>query len=87
MSRTTLVLICAAAMAGCAGITKQPAVIEMPIVRYVPIPADLTTPCKIAQPQSDTVAEAVRVARLRRDALEKCNADKAQISALQGTAQ
>lgn len=49
---------------------------------YVPIDASLTEPCPIAE---GPVADALIVARQRRAALEKCNSDKAQIRAIQGT--
>jgi len=76
-----------ALLSGCATTAAKPAptVLSVPVTRYVPIPATLTAPCAITEPAAMTVGEAVRVARERKAALQKCNADKAQIRAIQGT--
>ncbi len=50
-----------------------PQVVTQTVTKYVAIPEDLTHPCPIEQPLSRTVAEAVRVARARKDALVECN--------------
>ena len=79
--RTILLLaICLVLLAllGCAGQTRQPApvtpaVVTQTVTKYVSAPDDLTTPCPIEQPKARTVAEAVRVARARKDALVTCN--------------
>lgn len=81
------VVFAAVAMTGCAAVAPKPVVLTVPVTRYVPIPDTLTAPCTIASPANFTVVEAVRVARERRASLERCNADKASIRAIQGTKQ
>jgi len=80
-------IVAIAALTGCAttGTKPAPTIVQVPVTRYVPIPGELTAPCDIAEPQALTVGEAVRVARERKAALQRCNADKAQIQAIQGT--
>lgn len=76
------------ALAGCASAPARivpPDVVRVPVTRYVPIPASLTTPCPIAEPKALTVGQAVSVARERKRALEVCNAQLDQIRAQQGT--
>jgi hypothetical protein len=53
-------------VAGCAAQTK-------------PDYSDLLQPCPIAQPTRYTAHEVTRVANERRNALVKCNADKAKL--------
>lgn len=50
-----------------------PQVVTTTVTKYVQVPSELTQPCPIEQPLSRTVAEAVRVARARKDALVACN--------------
>lgn len=81
IARTLILLaICLVllAMCGCAEQVKPiipvtPQVVTTTVTKYVQVPAELTQPCTIEQPQSRTVAEAVRVARARKDALITCN--------------
>lgn len=78
-----------AALAGCA--TQEPKVtvprvVETVVPTYVPIPAELTQRCPISLPRNKTVGEAVRVARARRAALAKCNAQLKAIREIQGKA-
>jgi hypothetical protein len=75
-----LLILCFALLAqyGCAQQAKPiipvtPTVVTQTVTQYVSVPAELTTACPIEQPQSRTVAEAVRVARARKDALIQCN--------------
>ncbi|PXV60900.1 hypothetical protein SAMN04487785_1136 [Dyella jiangningensis] len=64
------------ALFGCAPVKQEPVtphVVTQTVTKYVSVPDDLTTPCPIDQPKARTVAEAVRVARARKDALITCN--------------
>jgi hypothetical protein len=78
--RTILLLLLFAvllALFGCAPVKPQmpvtPQVVTQTVTQYVSVPAELTQPCPIEQPKARTVAEAVRVARARKDALTVCN--------------
>jgi hypothetical protein len=51
-----------------------PQIVQVPVTKYVPVPAELTAACPKAKPEKRTVAEAVRVAKARGDALDQCNA-------------
>lgn len=65
-------LVC---LAGCAQQPiKPPEVVRVTVPVPVKVSPELTTPCPIAKPTDNTVAEAVRVARERRASLEACNA-------------
>lgn len=70
------------ALAGCATAPKaspQVELIEVPVRQYVPVSHELRAllaPCPIA---TGPLREVVRVARLRREGLERCNGDKAAI--------
>jgi len=65
-------LLTIALLAGCAGKGDlvRTEVVELPRSVYVPIPAELTQPCPIAE---GPLAKAVEVARQRRESLEACN--------------
>jgi hypothetical protein len=72
-------------LAGCPETVKPvavPQVVRVQVPVYVPIPAELTQDCPIAEPTSLKVEEAVRVANARKVALQNCNADKAALRAL-----
>lgn len=58
---------------------KPPKVVEVIVTKIVPVPAELTEPCKQHAPQAKTVAEAVRIANARKLALDECSARMAQI--------
>jgi hypothetical protein len=73
MPRRLWLLTCLVALSACAAHPVVPTVVKVPVVRYVPVPAGLTTPCEIVEPTDRTVGEAVRVARARRASLEQCN--------------
>lgn len=84
-----LLLACCILLAlfGCAEQVKPitpvtPQVVTTTVTKYVQVPAQLTQPCPIEQPLSRTVAEAVRVARARKDALIQCNHQLDQIRSL-----
>jgi len=89
--RHLFVLTALALLTACAQqptLPPAPAIVRVPQTTYVPITASLTAPCAIAEPPPHpTVGDALRVARERKAALEACNADKAQIRAVQGTPQ
>lgn len=75
MRRRFGLLILIALLSACAApVPKAPTVVQVPITRYVAVPDALTAPCPVAMPKANTVAEAIRVARERRAALERCNA-------------
>lgn len=86
MSRALWVLIALLpVLSGCPETVKPvpvPQVVRVQVPVYVPIPADLTQDCPIAEPTSLKVEEAVRIANARKVALQNCNADKAAIRAL-----
>lgn len=85
MSRALWVLIVCAALAGCHEAAKPiavPQVVRVQVPVYVPIPAELTQDCPIAEPASLKVEEVVRVANARKVALANCNADKAALRSL-----
>lgn len=75
-----LVIAILIALAGCAQVQPKPVLV--PVTKYVPVPAALTQPCPIAEPEDHTVAEAVKVARERKTALAVCNAQLEQIREL-----
>ena len=86
MSRAIGLLIVVVALAGCAHqppAVVTPSVVTQTVTRYVAVPDELTTPCPVALPTNRTVAEAVRVARARRDALDQCNRQLDAIRSLQ----
>lgn len=71
-----LVFVVLLALFGCTPVKPQPVipqVVTQTVTKYVAIPDELTQPCPIEQPLSRTVAEAVRIARARKDALVECN--------------
>ena len=62
--------------------TKPPKVVEVIVTKIVPVPAELTEPCKQHAPTEKTVAEAVRMANLRKAALDECSSRMARIRGL-----
>jgi hypothetical protein len=80
------VLFLGAVVAGCAAEqTKPPKVVEVVVTKYVKVPADLTKHGKVPMPQTRSVEEAVRVARVRRTDLEVCYGNLDAIEGLGGT--
>lgn len=73
------------ALAGCTSAPPKTVVLTVNKDVYVPVPKALTAHCPIEEPNNYTVPEVVRVARVRKAALQKCNADKDAIRAIQGT--
>lgn len=51
-----------------------PTVIEVPVTRYVPVPAALTAPCQAPPLAGRTVADVVAASNARKLALDRCNA-------------
>lgn len=88
IARTLLLLaVCFVLLAlfGCTPVKPQPVtpqVVTQTVTKYVSVPAELTQPCPIEAPRARTVAEAVRVARARKDALIECNHQLDQIRSL-----
>lgn len=85
MPRLAGLLITCVVLAGCGQAPVKPAmtqVVTQTVTQYVPVPEALTTPCPVAERQSSTVAEAVRIAKARRDALERCNGQLEAIRSL-----
>ena len=62
-----------------------PKIVQVEVVKYVPIPAELTEPCEEYAPREQTNAEAKRLALVRLESLKGCNADKARIRQLGGS--
>lgn len=74
-----------ALLSGCQTTPKlpeQPKIVQVEVVKYVPVPEELTRPCQIGEAQAQTYAEAKRLALVRREYLIECNKDKARIRAL-----
>ena len=86
MPRAFRLLIVAALLVLPACATKPavvtPRVVTQTVTKYVAVPDELTAPCPIEQPKLRTVAEAVRVAKARKDALEQCNRQLGEIRGL-----
>lgn len=61
---------------------QPPKVVEVVVTKIVPVPDELTEPCKQHAPQAKTVAEAIRIANARKLALDECSARMAQIRKL-----
>lgn len=80
-----LALIAALALSGCQSAPKPiqpPKVVEVPVTKIVPVPAELTGPCRQPAKQDNSVAEAVRLANERKAALDECSGRMARIRSL-----
>lgn len=76
-------LILALALTGCASQPIQPPkVVEVVVTKLVPVPAELSRDCEHHAPKAKTVAEAVRLANLRKAALDECSTRMAKIRSL-----
>jgi hypothetical protein len=77
-------------LAGCASAPPAPepvpALIKVPVTKYVPVPADLTKPCPIQRAKARTVEAVVAAYNANVTSLQGCNADKAAIRKLEGSA-
>ncbi len=80
--RAIAVIACLLLTACASKPTKPPKVVEVIVEKIVPVPAELTEPCKQHAPQAKTVAEAIRIANARKLALDECSARMAQIRKL-----
>ena len=70
---------------GCAPVqTKAPARVVERVV-YVPVPAELTSPLPVYVRQAETFGEAWQQAERNTNTLERCNADRAAVQAIQGS--
>ena len=70
---------------GCAPVqTKQPARVVERVV-YVPVPAQLTEPLPVYERATETFGEAWQQAERNTRTLERCNADRAAVQAIQGS--
>lgn len=71
---------------GCATAPRKPtapAVVQR--VVYVPIPTQLTDPLPVYERQAETFGEAWQQAERNTRTLERCNADRAAVKAIQGS--
>ena len=74
-------------VAGCAGNRRDdppviPQVVEVAVVKYVPVPDDLAADCRDTAPKEQTYAEAKRLALLRTEFLAECSERMRKIRAL-----
>ena len=70
---------------GCAPVqTKTPARVVERVV-YVPIPVQLTAPLPVYERTTETFGEAWQQAERNTRTLERCNADRAAVQAIQGS--
>lgn len=86
-SRIWLLIPMLAGLAGCPVDIKPtppaPTVVIKEVDKYVRIDSSLLKDCPIAEPADRTVASAVNVANKRKEALQSCNIDKANLRAIQ----
>ena len=80
LTALTLLVLVACAPTRPAVVTPQ--VVTQTVTKYVTVPAKYTEPCPIEQPKLRTIAEAVRVAKARKNALQQCNRQLEQIRGL-----
>lgn len=62
----------------------MPAIVKVPVTKYVPLPDRLTKPCPTRHAQSRTVEAVVSAYNANVTALEKCNGQLDAIRAIQG---
>lgn len=72
------------ALAGCQTVKpiQPPRVVEVVVQKIVPVPAALTEPCQQPTKRSNTIEEAVRLANVRKAALDECSARMEKIRGL-----
>ena len=80
--KTLLVILLT--LTGCAT-TQAPKIIEVPTVRYTPIPADLDADCPTPELQGRTWGDLADLVVKLRGAITQCNDRMAGIRAIQGT--
>lgn len=80
----SLGVIALLALAACRTVEpiQPPKVVEVVVEKIVPVPAPLTEPCQQPVKQSNTVEEAVRLANVRKAALDECSARMEKIRGL-----
>lgn len=61
-------------LAGCKTITPAPEIVQVPVDRYVAVPASLTAPCPVARATARTVEAVVTAYNANITALDACNA-------------
>jgi len=77
------------AILGMAACVSAPPKVEyksiiVPVTKYIPVPKKYLTQCPIATPSTNTVHEALIVAKKRKTALINCNQQLDSISHIQG---
>ena len=75
-------------LAGCASVPAPqplPALVKVPVTRYVPLPEKLTAACPLKRAGIRTVEAVVAAYNANVTALEQCNVQLDAIRALQGT--
>ena len=80
------VALAALLLAGCNSTPKaipMPQVVRVPVTQYVPVPAELTKRCPVAELADRTVESVVEAANARKLALEQCNRQLDEIEGLQ----
>ena len=82
MHRLGLILAMVALTACQSQPIKPPRVVEVVVEKIVPVPKALTEPCQKHDPKAKTVAEAVRLANVRKAALDECSARMDKIRGL-----
>lgn len=81
--RTFAVVACVVLLAGCQSKpVKPPKVVTVTVEKIVSVPAELTMPCDKPVPASNTVGEAVRVAKLSLLSLDECSGRMTRIREL-----
>ena len=87
MRALALILACAPLLmaAQCSTTPERPTipkVVEVPVTKYVPVPADLARDCTDEAPLRQTVGEAERLANARKVYLDECTKRMRQIRGL-----
>lgn len=59
-----------------------PKTVQVEVTKFVPVPHELTEQCALYAPTEQTYAEAKRLALLRLESLQECNARMARIRSL-----
>lgn len=59
-----------------------PTIVEVPVTKYVQVPAELAADCQNEKPQEQTYAEAKRLALVRGEYLDECTKRMKRIRAL-----
>lgn len=81
---TVIAIVVACMASGCAPAPVKPARVVERVV-YVPIPAELTAPLPVYERATETFGEAWQQAERNTRMLERANADRAAVQAIQGS--